>query len=98
MIRAILFDFNGVIIDDEPLHLKAYRQALEPEGVALTDADYFECLGMDDLTFTRAAFARAGLTPTDERLQAVIRRESELHRGLIEDDLPLCPGVVTFVK
>jgi len=98
MIRAILFDFNGVIIDDEPLHLKAYREALDAEGVALTDADYHECLGMDDLTFTRAAFARAGQTPTDEQLQAVMRREAELHRELIKDELPLFPGVVTFVK
>jgi HAD superfamily hydrolase (TIGR01509 family) len=98
MIRAILFDFNGVIIDDEPLHLRAYREALEAEGVALTDADYHECLGMDDVTFTRAAFDRARRTPTDEQLQAVIRREGELHRELIEDELPLFPGVVTFIK
>jgi beta-phosphoglucomutase len=98
MIRAILFDFNGVIIDDEPLHLKAYRQALDAEGVELTDADYHECLGMDDLTFTRAAFERAGQTPTDEQLQAVIRRESEMHREMIKDELPLFPGVVTFIK
>ena len=98
MIRAILFDFNGVIIDDEPLHLEAYRQALEAEGVALTETDYYHCLGMDDLTFTRAAFERAGRTPTDEQLRAVIRREAELHRGLIEEELPLFPGVVTFIK
>ncbi len=98
MIRAILFDFNGVIIDDEPLHLKAYRQALEPEGVALTDAEYYDCLGMDDLTFTRAAFERAGLAPNDEQLQRVFSRKTELHRELIEDELPLFPGVVTFIK
>ena len=98
MIRAILFDFNGVIIDDEPLHLKAYREALRPEGVALTDADYYECLGMDDVTFARAAFERAGQTPADEQIQAVIRRELELHREMIKDELPLFPGVVTFIK
>lgn len=98
MIRAILFDFNGVIIDDEPLHLEAYRKALDEGGVALAEADYYECLGMDDVTFTRAAFERAGLTPTDEQVQAVIRREWELHREMIKDELPLCPGVVTFVK
>ena len=98
MIRAILFDFNGVIIDDEPLQLKAYQQALEPEGVALTETEYYDCLGMDDLTFTRAAFERAGLTPTDEQFQAVFRRKTELHRELIKDELPLFPGVVTFIK
>jgi HAD superfamily hydrolase (TIGR01509 family) len=98
MIRAILFDFNGVVIDDEPLHLEAYRKALDAEGVALTEADYYGCLGMDDLTFARAAFERAGRAATDEQLREVIRRESELHRELIKDELPLCHGVVTFVK
>ena len=98
MIRAILFDFNGVIIDDEKLHLEAYRKALDAEGVELTEADYYHCLGMDDLTFARAAFERAGRTATDEQLRSVIRRELELHRELIRDELPLCPGVVTFVK
>jgi beta-phosphoglucomutase len=98
MIRAILFDFNGVIIDDEPLQMTAYRQALEPEGVALTEAEYYDCLGMDDLTFTRAAFERAGRRPTEEQLQAVFRRKTEAHRELIRDELPLFPGVVTFIK
>ena len=98
MIRAILFDFNGVIINDEPLQLKAYQQALDAEGVALTETEYYDCLGMDDLTFTRAAFERAGLTPTDEQLQRAFRRKTELHRELIKDDLPLFPGVVTFIK
>ena len=39
MIRAILFDYNGVIVNDEPLHLKAYRDLLQSEGIALTDDD-----------------------------------------------------------
>jgi len=48
MIHAILFDFNGVIIDDERVHLKAYREVFAAEGVSLTDEEYFPCLGMDD--------------------------------------------------
>jgi len=98
MIRAILFDFNGVIIDDEPLQLKAYQEALRPEGVALTEEDYYSCLGMDDLTFARAAFERGGVAPTEEQVQSVFRRKTELHREMLEGELPLFPGVVTFVK
>ena len=59
MIHAILFDFNGVIINDERIHLKAYREVLAVAGVELTDDDYFASLGMDDVAFVRAAFARA---------------------------------------
>ena len=98
MIEAILFDFNGVIIDDERIHLKAYREVFVAEGVSLSDEEYFPCLGMDDAAFVRAAFARAGRPLTDERMRAVINREHELHRAFIEEELPISLGVVTFIK
>lgn len=98
MIRAILFDFNGVLIDDEPLQLKVYQEALKPLGVDLSEKDYYDSLGMDDATFARAAFARAGVEPTDEQFAELMRRKTELHRELIKDELPLFPGVATFVK
>src|SRR6266851_4139693 len=98
MIKAILFDFNGVIIDDERIHLKAYREVLSGEGVSLSGEEYFPCLGMDDAAFVRAAFARAGRPLTDEVMRAVIDREHELHRAFIREELPVSPGVVTFIK
>lgn len=98
MIQAVFFDFNGVIIDDEPLHLAAYREALAQEGITLTEEDYYDSLGMDDQTFVRAAFERAGRELVDEVMRAVIAREGELHRAALGDELPLFPGVVTFVK
>jgi HAD superfamily hydrolase (TIGR01509 family) len=98
MIQAILFDFNGVIIDDEPLHMKAYVEVLGAEGVALTEENYYTMLGMDDVTFVRTAFERAGKSLSDETMHAVIERELEAHRKFIGDAPPLFPGVVTFVK
>jgi beta-phosphoglucomutase len=98
MIQAIFFDFNGVIIDDERIHLKAYREVLLAEKVPLTDEDYFASLGMDDAAFVRAAYARSGQTVTDEVMHALIKREHELHRTFITNDLPVPAGVVTFIK
>ncbi len=98
MIHAILFDFNGVIIDDERIHLKAYREVLLAESVPLTDEDYFASLGMDDPAFVRAAYARCGQTVSDDVMQRLIRREHELHRAFITNDLPVPAGVVTFIK
>ncbi|MDT7605008.1 MAG: beta-phosphoglucomutase [Acidobacteriota bacterium] len=98
MIRAILFDYNGVIINDEPLHLEAYREVLQTEGVGLTDSEYYDCLGMDDVTFARAAFSRVGREASDDALHALIERKTGRYVELIKDELPLCPGVVTFVK
>ena len=98
MIQAIFFDFNGVIINDERIHLKAYREVLAAEGVELTDEDYFASLGMDDVAFTRAAFGRARKPLTDELMRELIKREHELHRAFISADLPVPSGVVAFIK
>lgn len=98
MIQAILFDFNGVIIDDEPLQLQAYRAALQADGISITDEDYYSLLGTDDRAFVRAIFTGAGKPLSDETLHALIERKTELHREAIKTELPLFPGVVTFIK
>lgn len=98
MIQAIFFDFNGVIIDDEPIQLKVYQQALAGEGIVLTEEHYYAALGMDDITFLRTAFKRENKSLTGESIAALIERKTALHREVIEEELPLFPGVVTFVK
>ena len=99
MIQAVFFDFNGVVVDDEPLHMKAYTEALGEEGVGLTEEGYLASLGMDDVTFVRAAYERAGRDePDDETVRRVIEREAARHIELLGDEPPLFPGVVTFVK
>ncbi|MFN2577376.1 MAG: HAD family hydrolase [Pyrinomonadaceae bacterium] len=98
MIQAIFFDFNGVIINDERIHLIAYREILAGEGVEITDADYFASLGMDDVAFVRAAFARVDKALTGELMRDIIEREHAKHRELIKNDLPIASGVVAFIK
>lgn len=98
MIQAIFFDFNGVIVDDERIHLNAYREVLATENITLSDAEYFECLGMDDVAFVQAAFGRAGRPLNDIATRDVIKRAHGLHREFIEQELPIPSGVVTFVK
>ena len=98
MIKAILFDFNGVIIDDEMLQLKAYQEVLALHSIVLTEAEYLQALGMDDRTFVRAAFANARQELTEEILDSVQASKVEIHRRLLSDNLPLFHGVETFLK
>jgi phosphoglycolate phosphatase len=97
MIQAIFFDFNGVIIDDEPLQMAAYKEVLAGQGIDLTESDYYSALGMDDRTFVRAAFERAKKKLSEDVLQLILDDKTVRHRKLIEQ-LPLFPGVVTFLK
>ncbi len=98
MIQAIFFDFNGVIIDDERLQMEAYKEALREHGIELSASDYFNALGLDDKGFVRYAFELGGKQLTDELLKSVRAAKAVLHRKAIEDELPLFPGVVTFLK
>ena len=98
MIKAIFFDFNGVIIDDETIQMKAYQEILRGHQIDLTQEWYFDALGMDDRTFVRAMFERAQKPLTDPVLETVLGAKTDMHRQMIEDELPLFPGVLTFLK
>ena len=53
---------------------------------------------MDDAAFVRAAYARSGQPLSGQVMRALIKREHELHREFITNDLPVPVGVVTFIK
>ena len=98
MIKAIFFDFNGVIIDDETIQMKAYQEVLRGHDVDLKEEWYFGALGMDDRTFVKSMFAKAGKPLTDAMLDSVIEAKTSMHRETIKDELPLFPGVLTLLK
>jgi len=50
MLRAVIFDFNGVIIDDEPLHFRATQAAVAQVGIEITEEEYYaQYLPFDDV-------------------------------------------------
>jgi beta-phosphoglucomutase len=98
MIKAILMDFNGVIIDDEPIQMRAYQEILREEGIEVTEEAYLASLGMDDKTFVEAAYERAGKTPETNKVLEITVAKTNRWRELIADELPLFPGIENFVR
>jgi HAD superfamily hydrolase (TIGR01509 family) len=98
MIKAILMDFNGVIIDDEPVQMRAYQEILKGDGIDLSEADYYSALGMDDRRFVEAAFERAGKAVDPEKVVEITTAKSAKWREMIEKELPLFDGVDNFIE
>lgn len=98
MIKAILMDFNGVIIDDEPIQHAAYREMLKDDGIDITDEDYYSRLGMDDRTFVASILEAAGKDAEVDRVGELTRGKTEKWRAIVEETMPLFPGVEEFVK
>jgi HAD superfamily hydrolase (TIGR01509 family) len=92
-------DFNGVIINDEPLQMKVYAGLLKDEGIELTEEGYYSCGGMDDETFLREQFRRAGRTDvTDAEITGLIQKKTAKWREVVTGDVPLFEGVENFIK
>ncbi len=98
MIKALLFDFNGVIIDDEHLQMEAYRDVLKDEGIDLTEEKYFGCLGMNDEVFLQTIYQREGLELDAAKLPEFIEAKTDKWREKIDKDIPIFEGVDDFIK
>jgi beta-phosphoglucomutase len=76
-IEAVIFDFNGVLVDDESVHFALFREILEQEGVIVTERDYHErYLGYDDRGCFSAALSDAGQTVDRRRLDGLVARKA----------------------
>ena len=102
MLRAIIFDFNGVIVDDEPLHLELICRVLAEEGVSITEQDYHDkYLGFDDRGCFVAALTDTGRKPlatNTDFINDLIARKAALYLRAIDERCLLFPGAVELVQ
>jgi HAD superfamily hydrolase (TIGR01509 family) len=88
----VIFDFNGVLVDDEHVHYELFREVLAEEGVTITADDYHErYLGYDDRGCFAAALGDAGQVADDRRLDALIARKARRYVEVAETGLRYFP-------
>lgn len=99
MIRAVVFDFDGVIADSEPLHLRALQEAIAPLGMTIERSEYYErYLGYDDMGAFSAIAADRGVELTQEGLRALIAAKSVIYQSLLTGSGVLYPGAPACVE
>ncbi len=98
MIRAILMDFNGVIINDERIQMKVYQELFKAEGIEMSEAEYLACTGMDDKTFIKHHFKRVEKDISEETIVELRAKKNEAWKKIIDKELPICDGVENFVR
>ncbi|HKC11375.1 MAG TPA: HAD family phosphatase [Vicinamibacteria bacterium] len=96
--RAAIFDFDGVIVDSEPLHFQALRSSLLPEGVQIDEEEYYTgYLAYNDRTAIRLALEAHGVSPPPARVDAIARRKAGFFSELASK-IPLFPGAAELVR
>jgi HAD superfamily hydrolase (TIGR01509 family) len=96
-IRAAIFDLDGLIVDSEPLQLRAINHALAPAGIALTEAEWMQRVGHKSIETIRLLQAQHGF---DTDPDAIERAKLAAYRQLIRQDgaLALMPGVREAIR
>jgi len=98
MLRAVIFDFNGIIVDDEPIHFELFQRVLGEEGIALTEEDYYaRYLGFDDRGAFMAGFREHSRPLSAEKLQELIERKAVYYQEAIRNHVTVFPGVKNLV-
>ncbi|MBI5096464.1 MAG: HAD family phosphatase [Nitrospirae bacterium] len=98
MIRAIIFDFDGIITDSEPVHLKMFQKVLSEMGITLNARDYYEVyLGMDDKGCFTTILKSNGIGTAPLLIQSLIQKKTNYLMEYIKNDLFIYPGVVELV-
>lgn len=97
---AVLFDFDGVIVNSEPLHFWAFHEVLKAEKIEITEAEYYnELIGFDDKGAFKHVFKQHGRDLDPKTFLRVMTRKSETMMELIgQRKYAALPGVEEFVR
>jgi HAD superfamily hydrolase (TIGR01509 family) len=99
VIQAIVFDFDGVIADSEPMHFAAFRDVLAEAGVELTERDYYaRYLGFDDDGALRHIAADRAIRWSDADVRALAARKAARFAALEDSHSILFPGAAATIR
>ena len=99
MPEAVLFDFDGILVDTEPMHHRAFNEVLDPLGMAFPWKEYVETyMGFDDRDAFREAFRAKGIDLDDTNLAKLVAAKSEAFLRGLRAGVTAYPGAVPLIE
>ncbi|MGV8074287.1 MAG: HAD family hydrolase [Syntrophobacteraceae bacterium] len=98
-LSAVIFDCDGVLVDTEPLHYRAFQEVLSPMGLGFGYEHYLKAyIGFDDRDAFLEAFREAGRSVEPDELEQIIKGKSLALQRITSNGISSFPGVVTLVR
>lgn len=99
MAGALVFDFDGVIVNSEPLHLRAFQAVLAAESIALSASEYYaRYVGLSDRDAFEAVGREAGTRWSAGRVDALVARKGAEVQRVLAEDSPLFPEAAARIR
>jgi len=97
--EAVLFDFDGILVDSEPMHHRAFTEILDPLGMGFPWKEYVETyMGFDDRDAFREAFRAKGIDLDDANLAKLVAAKSGAFLRGLRDGVTAYPGAVSLIE
>ena len=99
MLKAVIFDFDGIIVDTEPLHYRAFQEILTPLGLGYSWQDYLNhYIGFDDRDALRDTFKSGGKTLADGDLRVLIEEKGAAFHRIVASGVVAYRGVLELIR
>jgi len=96
--EAVLFDFDGILVDSEPMHYRAFTEVLDPLGMGFPWKEYVEIyMGFDDRDAFREAFRAKGIDLDDATLAKLVAAKSRAFQDGLRNGVTACRGAVPMI-
>ena len=97
--EAVLFDFDGILVDSEPMHYRAFTEVLDPLGLGFPWEAYVEIyMGFDDCDAFREAYRAKGIDLDDANLGKLVAAKSEAFLRGLSAGVTTYPGAVPLIE
>ena len=98
-LQALIFDFDGIIANTEPLHFAGLHRTLTEIGIELTETEYYtDYLGYDDRGCIMAALATNRRPVDPATVERLMKRKAEAYLESVKHHEVIFPGVPEFVR
>lgn len=99
MLRAVIFDFDGVITDSEILHLLAFNQILAQYNIEITTKDYYkDYLGLNDLDCFELVARKGQLGLEARQIEILVKQKNQVFEKLAKIEVRIFEGVHDFLQ
>lgn len=99
MLRAIIFDFDGTLVDSEPLVMKLTQEMAAQEGWTVSEREYYrDYLALDDRAIVEQLYCSHGRTLDPARREALLEWKTRAYAEAIRGGLRAFPGAIEFVR
>jgi beta-phosphoglucomutase len=97
-LKAVIFDFDGIIVDTEPIHYRSFQVVLEPLGLGYSWDEYVaRYMGFDDRDAFTEAFRSGRKSLSPDGLEELISLKAKLFHDVVADGVTAYPGVVELI-